>query len=118
MHPGAIHPRSEYCVHGRCRRPREFRVYEEQRMKNLVVVMAGDKSLHTEYSVDRDFDLWTIYYGDFEHIFTRYRSFSDRIWRRKGLKFELARRILLEELYFGQNFDFNAYDFIFLPDDD
>jgi hypothetical protein len=87
-------------------------------MKNLVIVMAGNNSLHEEYSVDRDFDLWTIYYGNSDELFKCYRSFSDRIWRKNGLKIELTRRILLEELHFEQNFDFCDYDFLFLPDDD
>jgi hypothetical protein len=81
-------------------------------------VMAGDDSIHGEYSVDRDFDLWTIFYGNSNESFERYRSFSDRIWRKKGLKIELTRRILLEQLHFGEKFDFSAYGFIFLPDDD
>jgi hypothetical protein len=87
-------------------------------MNNLVVVMAGDRSLHGEYSAQRDFELWTIYYGDSDETFERYRSFSDRIWRKKGLKIELVRRILLEELHFREKTDFTAYDFVFLPDDD
>ncbi len=87
-------------------------------MNNLVVVMAGDRSLHGEYSAQRDFELWTIYYGDSDETFERYRSFSDRIWRKKGLKIELVRRILLEELHFREKIDFSAYDFVFLPDDD
>ena len=87
-------------------------------MKNLVVVMAGDNSIHGDYAANRDFELWTIHYGDSDETFKRYQSFSDRIWRKKGLKIELTRRILLEELHFGEKFDFMAYDFIFLPDDD
>jgi hypothetical protein len=87
-------------------------------MNNLVVVMAGDRSLHGAYSAHRDFVLWTIYYGDSDETFERYRSISDRIWRKKGLKIELVRRILLEELHFREKFDFSAFDFVFLPDDD
>lgn len=87
-------------------------------MKNLTIVMAGDSSLHGEYCINRDFELWTIYYGSSDETFERYRSISDRIWRRKGLKIELVRRVLLEELHFGGKFDFSAYDFVFLPDDD
>jgi len=87
-------------------------------VKNLVVVMAGDNSFHGEYSINRNFEMWTIYYGNSDEVFERYRSFSDRIWRKNGLKIELVRRILLEKLYFEKTFNFENYDFIFLPDDD
>jgi|GEM_PF-5710197 hypothetical protein len=87
-------------------------------MKNLVIVMAGDKSLHRLYAQNKSFELWVIYYGDNDVIFEEYKSTADRVWRAKGLKIELIRRVLLEQLYFAEKFDFEAYDFILLPDDD
>src|SRR5947209_7785743 len=87
-------------------------------MKNLVVVTAGDSSCHEEYAATRDFELWIIYYGSSDQVFERYKASSDRIWRRKGLKIELLRRVLLEELHFRDGFDFRSYDFLLLPDDD
>jgi len=31
--------------------------------RNLVIVMAGDGSLHETYARDRDFELWVCYWG-------------------------------------------------------
>ena len=87
-------------------------------MKNLVIVMVGDGSLHPEYAQQRDFDLWIIYYGDDAQKEAQYRSDADRFWKRKGLKIELIRRILLEEVVFRERFNFREYGFVLLPDDD
>jgi hypothetical protein len=80
--------------------------------------MAGDRSQHLSYAANRLFELWIIYYGDDSDIFKNYQKTSDRAWRAKGLKIELVRKVLLEELFFNERFDFKQYDFIFLPDDD
>ena len=88
------------------------------RLKNLVIVMAGDNSLHPAYAAGRDFELWVIYYGNDAEICGRYKQNADRIWQAKGLKIELVRKILLHQLYFTEKFDYHQYDFIFLPDDD
>lgn len=86
--------------------------------RDLVVVMAGDRSLHVEYAENRSFDLWVIYYGDDDALAARYQASADRLWRRKGMKVALARDVLLEELWFGERFDFGQYRRILLPDDD
>lgn len=86
--------------------------------RDLVIVMAGDRSLHEEYAKDRSFDLWVIYYGDDDAVAARYAASADRLWRRKGMKIHLARTVLLEELWFGERFDFGQYRRVFLPDDD
>jgi hypothetical protein len=87
-------------------------------MKNLVIVMAGDHSLHPAFAENRDFELWVVYFGDKDEVFETYKAGCDRAFRAKGLKIELIRRVLLEHLFFKQNFDFSAYDYILLPDDD
>ncbi|MFT4091889.1 MAG: hypothetical protein QM645_14260 [Asticcacaulis sp.] len=87
-------------------------------MRNLVIVMAGDRSLHHEIASSRDYELWTIYYGDDDGVYDTYRQFSDRSWRAKGLKVELVRRVLLEQLHFTREVRFEDYDYIFMPDDD
>lgn len=86
--------------------------------RDLVVVMAGDRSLHVEYAVNRSFELWVIYYGDDDAVAAGYAASADRLWRRKGMKVALARDVLLEELWFGERFDFSQYRRILLPDDD
>jgi hypothetical protein len=87
-------------------------------MKNLVVVMAGDRSLHPLYAQQRDFALWVIYYGNDDALAAEYQAGADLLWRHKGLKIELVRRVLLEELVFRRQIDFSEFDFILLPDDD
>ena len=59
--------------------------------RDLVVVMAGNGSLHVEYAENRNFDLWVIYYGDDDAVAARYAASADRLWRRKGMKIHLAR---------------------------
>lgn len=86
--------------------------------RDLVIVMAGDSSLHVEYAENRSFDLWVIYYGDDDEVAARYAATADRLWRRKGMKVHLARTVLVEELWFGERFDFRQYRRILLPDDD
>jgi len=86
--------------------------------RDLIVVMAGDKSLHPNWASARSFDLWVIYYGDSDEIAGRYEADCDRFWREKGLKIELIRKVLLEKVYFGERFDFGQYRYVFLPDDD
>jgi hypothetical protein len=89
-----------------------------QPQRDLVIVMAGDRSLHTGWSEGRDFDLWVIYYGDSPEIAASYQASCDRFWSRKGLKIELIRSVLIEQVHFQEKFDFAQYRYVFLPDDD
>ncbi len=41
--------------------------------------MAGDRSLHETYAVDRDYELWVIYFGDDEGVAERYARTCDRL---------------------------------------
>ena len=86
--------------------------------RDLVVVMAGDRSLHQRIAVDRNFDLWVIYYGDSDEVAQHYGAGCDRFWRRKVLKIDLVRQVLLEEVYFAEGCDYSQYRYVFLPDDD
>jgi hypothetical protein len=81
-------------------------------------VMAGDRSLHEALVAERAYDLWVIYYGDSDEVATRYAAGCDRFWRRKGLKVDLCRQVLLEEVCLGEGFDYSPYRYVFLPDDD
>jgi hypothetical protein len=64
--------------------------------KNLVIVAAGDRSLHRAWlAADRSFDLWVIYYGDNPETLETYRAAADRCFSAKGLKIALARSLLI-----------------------
>jgi hypothetical protein len=85
--------------------------------RDLVVVCAGDQSLHPGFADRRNFDLWVIYFGDSDAVFDRYQRGADRVFRRRGLKWELIRG--LSDLHLaGERSLFDAYSYVFLPDDD
>lgn len=85
--------------------------------RNLVIVCAGDQSLHQRYADSRNFDLWVIYYGQSDAVFEDYQRTADRIFRLRGLKWALLRSLIDLHLA-GKNSPFDAYRYIFLPDDD
>jgi hypothetical protein len=87
--------------------------------KNLVIVCAGDYSLHINWQTKpRDYDLMVIYYGDNEEKVSFYQANCEYFYRSKGYKIQLARKILFEQLFLKQNFNFQQYDYIWFPDDD
>jgi hypothetical protein len=85
--------------------------------RDLVIVCAGDQSLHPHYCEDRRFDLWVLYYGDSDVRFDDYRRDADRAFRRKGLKVELLRTLIDLHLDSGGS-AFDGYRYIVVPDDD
>jgi hypothetical protein len=86
---------------------------------NLLIVCAGDDSLHSEWFIHpRSFDIMTIYFGNDPERSDFYRINSDYYHRKKGLKIHLAREILLEQLFFTEHFRFQDYSFVWFPDDD
>jgi hypothetical protein len=80
--------------------------------KNLVIVRAGDQSLHERWldGGSRSWDLLVSYYGDDPK---RYRRDDVQRIDGKGLKFPALHRLLSEEFT-----GWRAYDHIWLPDDD
>jgi len=86
-------------------------------VRNLVIVCAGDKSLHQGFADGRNFDLWVVYYGQSDAVFEDYRRTADRIFRLRGLKWALLRSLIDLHLA-GEKSVFEAYRYIFLPDDD
>ncbi len=87
--------------------------------KNLVIVAAGDNSLHPEWvAAERSYDLCVIYYGRDPARLKEYRESSDKIFQGSGLKVQLARNFILSELFFKNNVDFARYDYVWFPDDD
>lgn len=89
-----------------------------RKTRDLVVVMAGDRSLHPRIAEGREFDLWVVYYGDSDKVAETYQAAADRFWRRKGLKIDLIRSVLLEEVYLREGCDYGQYRYVFMPDDD
>ena len=86
---------------------------------NLLIVAAGNSSLHEKWlTADRSYDVWIIYYGSDENKASLYRSQSDKLFVAKGMKLELARTLLLEELHFRKKFNFEQYNYVWFPDDD
>lgn len=78
-------------------------------MKNLIILAAGDESLHAHWLYpNRDFDLYIIYYGK-----TKDKFLNDSTYYKKdtGNKFHLVARILEDKVL-------DEYDAIFIPDDD
>jgi hypothetical protein len=87
--------------------------------RNLLIVCAGDKSLHKQWVNHRKtFDIITIYYGDDPGIAKNYQEISDIFFMTKGLKIELARNVLLRHMKFDLAFNFSHYHHIWFPDDD
>lgn len=90
---------------------------DEIGMRNLVIVMAGDASVHEQYAVDRDFELWVCHWGADEAVAARYRKSCDRLFRMTGQKWALVREV--GRLARRERLPpFSDYDYVFLPDDD
>lgn len=84
---------------------------QKLRRKNLVLVRAGDKSLHPQWlSNDRNWDLIVSYYGDFPE---RYKDQYDFFHSFKGSKWEGIDNLIESNANF-----INQYEYIWFPDDD
>lgn len=86
--------------------------------KYLVIVPAGDKSLHNdekfpwhELASKGAYDLCVVYYGSCEEIGKTYKSHSRYYFERKGPKWQLVRHAL-------NQLSWKEYEYIWLPDDD
>ena len=79
--------------------------------KNLVLVRAGDRSLHPQWlSNDRNWDLIVSYYGDFPE---RYKDQFDFLHCFKGSKWEGVTDFIENNSHL-----ISQYEYIWLPDDD
>ena len=77
----------------------------------LVVVCAGDTSLHDEerwFSEDRTYDLCVVYYGGDDTVAQRYERDSDHYHKQQGPKWQLIRAILQKGLH-------EKYDYVWMP---
>lgn len=81
-----------------------------QRKRNLVIVRAGDGSLHESWDgPERDFDVAVSYFGDRPDPYPA----ADYVVHQKGSKWEGLSATLA-----GDDIPWREYDFIMLPDDD
>jgi hypothetical protein len=85
----------------------------DDKKRNLVILRAGDGSLHPQWEVfekQREFDFWVDYYGN---VHGKYQDTCDRYRQSGGTKYP--------QLYsfIRKNFDtVQKYDAVWLPDDD
>jgi hypothetical protein len=83
-------------------------------MKNLVIVPAGDNSLHTKWDEDeKNYDLIVLYYGSNEDIFNEYKKNSKDCVKVSGHKWHLISKYILSNLK-----EIEKYDYVWFPDDD
>lgn len=79
---------------------------------NLVIVRAGDASLHPQWltSEDRNWDLVVLYAGNYPD---RYRNQYDELYRHNGSKWAAVTEFLSTRSGFVQQ-----YEYVWFPDDD
>jgi len=79
-------------------------------MKDLVIAVVGDQSLHHRWiKEEREFDLFIIYYGDEEG---KYANDGEYYMDEKGIKFELIHEALIQYNLI------HKYGYFLMPDDD
>lgn len=78
---------------------------------NLVIVVAGDDSLHTRWNDNPNFDLCVVYFGSDPEIFRRYKASATYAFQKKDMKWQLVRHAL-------NNVPWRDYEYVWLPDDD
>lgn len=86
------------------------------RSKFLVVLCAGDGSLHLScgwHRAARRFDLCVNYFGGDDAVHTRFSGSADHYFRFKGPKWAIVRQLLATEALAA-----HSYDYVWLPDDD
>ena len=84
------------------------------RRDTLVIVCAGDTSLHDEerwFSPAREFHLCVVYYGNDDTVAARFERESDFFHRQAGPKWQLIRAVLHKGFW-------ERYEYIWMPDDD
>lgn len=83
--------------------------------KNLVFTSAGNNTsfdtLWTNYN--RNYDIWVVYYGDDDNRYNQYKNKVNKIWKRKGSKFQNFNYIYTN--YYNELLN---YDRFFIVDDD
>ena len=82
---------------------------------NLVFTSAGDNTRFYNHWLgeNRNYDVWCVYYGNHESTFNMYGTLVDKIWQRKGSKFQNFHYI-----YTNYRKLLDQYDRFFIVDDD
>jgi hypothetical protein len=82
--------------------------------KNLIIVPAGDNSLHNNWlDENKNFDLIIIYYGNSDEIYEKYVTQSKLAIKTKGNKWHL-----IYDLLYNNDDIISQYDYVWFPDDD
>jgi hypothetical protein len=83
--------------------------------KNLVFTSAGDNTEFYKNWLDnnRNYDVWCVYYGKNDDNYNMYSNVVDKIWKRKGSKFQNFHHI-----YNNYRDLLDKYDRFFIVDDD
>ena len=87
----------------------------KNKRKNIVFTSAGD---NTDFHINwcgnnRNYDVYCVYYGDNMDNYNKYKSVVDKIWQRKGSKFQ--------NFYYVYSLSdniFSSYERFFILDDD
>jgi hypothetical protein len=83
--------------------------------RNLLFTSAGDNTdfYNNWCNKNRNYDIWLVYYGDNDENYNKYSKYVDKIWKRKGAKFQK-----LYYLYQNNNDELMNYDRYLITDDD
>jgi hypothetical protein len=82
--------------------------------KNLVIVCAGDLSLHNKWlDESKNFDLAIIYYGNSDEIASQYENHSSFFVKQKGHKWHMIKNFIKNNYNIIKN-----YNYFWFPDDD
>jgi len=82
---------------------------------NLIFTSAGDNTQFYNHWLgeDRNYDVWCVYYGNNDENYNMYEKIVDKIWKRKGSKFQNFHYI-----YTNYRELLDKYDRFFIVDDD
>jgi hypothetical protein len=83
--------------------------------KNLLFTSAGDNTVFYENwcNNNRNYDIWLVYYGDNDENYNKYSKYVDKIWRKKGSKFQN-----LYYIYENNRDELMKYERYLITDDD
>ncbi len=91
-----------------------FNSTKNNNRSNVVFTSAGNNTQFDNLWTgdNRTYDIWVVYYGDDDNKYNQYKNKVDRIWKRKGTKFQNLNFI------YNNNKDFMEYERFFIMDDD
>jgi len=89
--------------------------YFNNNTKNLIFTSAGDNTQFYNhwFGEHRNYDVWCVYYGNNDENYKKYKGLVDKIWKRKGSKFQNFHYI-----YMNYRELLDKYDRFFIVDDD